>query len=85
MVQDLREAIPGFDGKAEILYASYWQKDWPIYRALPGALTQKTSVENLYNVGDGVAPRAPLGLPGCVESARIVVEDIKQRIKPEAA
>lgn len=85
VVQDLREAIPGFDGKAEILYASYWQKDWPIYRALPGALTQKTSVENLYNVGDGVAPRAPLGLPGCVESARIVVEDIKQRIKPEAA
>jgi len=84
VLQDLREAIPGFDGKAEVLHASYWQKDWPVYRSLPGTLSQKTSVENLYNVGDGVAPHVPLGLPGCVESARIVVDDIKQRIKPEA-
>jgi hypothetical protein len=41
-------------------------------------------VENLYNVGDGVAPLVPLGLPGCAESARIVVADIKQRVKPAA-
>ena len=81
-LQDLREAIPGFDKRAEVLNASYWQKDWPMYRALPGLLSQKTPVENLYNVGDGVAPRVPLGLPGCVESARIVVDDIRQRISP---
>ena len=55
-----------------------------MYRALPGAVGQKTSVENLYNVGDGVAPLVPLGLPGCAESARIVVNDIKQRVKPAA-
>ena len=85
MVQDLREAIPQLDRQAEILHVSYWQKDWPMYRALPGALGQKTSVENLYNVGDGVAPLVPLGLPACAESARIVVEDLRQRIKPEAA
>jgi phytoene dehydrogenase-like protein len=84
MVQDVREAIPGFDREAEILHVSYWQKDWPMYRALPGALGQKTSVENLYNVGDGVAPLVPLGLPACAESARIVVDDIKQRVKPAA-
>ena len=84
MVQDVREAIPGFDKDAEILHVSYWQKDWPMYRALPGSLGQKTSVENLYNVGDGVAPLVALGLPGCAESARIVVDDIKQRIKPAA-
>ncbi len=85
VVQDLRDAIPQFDREAEILHVSYWQKDWPMYRALPGALTQKTPIENLYNVGDGVAPLVPLGLPGCAETARIVVEDIKQRIKPAAA
>ncbi|MCX6000873.1 MAG: FAD-dependent oxidoreductase, partial [Chloroflexi bacterium] len=85
VVQDLREAIPQFDREAEILLASYWQKEWPMYRALPGALTQKTSIENLYNVGDGVAPLAPLGLPACAETARIVAKDILQRIKPEAA
>ncbi len=84
IVEDLRQAIPGFDSKAEILHVSYWQKDWPMYRALPGALTQKTPVENLYNVGDGVAPLVPLGLPACAETARIVVADIKQRLKPAA-
>jgi len=85
VVQDLREAIPQFDREAEIVHVSYWQKDWPMYRALPGALAQKTSVENLYNVGDGVAPLVPLGLPACAQSARIVVEDIRQRTKPAAA
>ena len=85
VVQDIRDSIPQFDREAEILHVSYWQKDWPMYRAMPGALTQKTSVENLYNVGDGVAPLVPLGLPACAETARIVVEDIKQRIKPAAA
>ncbi len=84
IVEDLRQAIPEFDSKAEILHVSYWQKDWPMYRALPGALTQKTPVENLYNVGDGVAPLVPLGLPACAETARIVVADIKQRLKPAA-
>ena len=84
IVGDLKEAIPGFDSRAEILHVSYWQKDWPMYRALPGALTQKTPIENLYNVGDGVAPLVPLGLPACAETARIVVADIKQRLKPAA-
>jgi phytoene dehydrogenase-like protein len=85
VVQDLREAIPRFDREAEILHVSYWQKDWPMYRALPGVISQKTPIENLYNVGDGVAPLVPLGLPGCAQSARMVVDDIKQRIKPDAA
>ena len=60
------------------------EKEWPMYRALPGMIGQKTSVENLYNVGDGVMPPVPLGLPGCAASARIVVDDIKQRVKPAA-
>lgn len=84
LVQDMREAIPGFDRDAEVLHVSYWQKEWPMYRALPGALGQKTPVENLYNVGDGVSPLVPLGLPGCAASARIVVDDIKARVRPGA-
>lgn len=83
MVQDLRDVIPNFDRDGEILHVSYWQKDWPMYRAMPGALIQKTPVENLYNVGDGVAPLVPLGLPACAETAQIVASDIKQRIKPD--
>ncbi len=82
-LQDLREAIPGFDSKAEVLHASYWQKDWPMYRALPGAISQKTPIENLYNVGDGVAPLVPLGLPACAHTAKIVASDIKQRLRPQ--
>jgi len=85
MIQDLRDNVPRFDREGEILHISYWQGEWPIYRALPGSLSQKTPVENLYNVGDGVAPLVPIGLPGCAASARIVAEDVKQRIKPEAA
>lgn len=85
VVQDLKETIPQFEKEAEIVHVSYWQKDWPMYRALPGAISQKTSVENLYNVGDGVAPLVPLGLPACAETARIVAEDVKRRIKPDEA
>jgi len=84
VIQDLRDNLPRFDREAEVFHTSYWQRDWPIYRALPGLLPQKTSIENLYNVGDGVAPLVSLGLPGCAESARIVVEEVKQRIKPGA-
>ena len=85
IIQDLRDNLPRFDREAEVLHVSCFQRDWPSYHALPGSnLPQKTSVENLYNVGDGVAPSGQTGLAGPAESARIVAEDIKQRIKPGA-
>jgi len=83
MLQDLRDNMPGFDEHAEILIASYFREDWPGYHSWPGYdLSQKTSVENLYNVGDGVKPPGWIGLGACAKSAEIVVEDIKLRFQP---
>jgi len=83
MIQDLRDNIPGFDEHAEILVASYYRGEWPGYHSWPGCdLPQKTSIENLYNVGDGVKPPGWIGLGACARSAEIAVEDIKLRVKP---
>jgi phytoene dehydrogenase-like protein len=44
-------------------------------------MSQKTSIENLYNVGDAVIPGGYVGGSGAAESARVVVEDIQARLK----
>jgi phytoene dehydrogenase-like protein len=83
-IEDLREHVPGFDKYAEILNTScFFNEDWPGYRNLAGYYPpQKTPIENLYNVGDGVAPFGECGTPGAALTARIVTEDLKSRIKP---
>jgi len=81
IVQELRDNIPDFDNKAEILTVSYFRGNCPGYFSWPGYdMPQKTSIENLYNVGDGVKPPGWIGLPACARSAELVVEDIKLRI-----
>jgi len=82
-IEDLRENLPGFDKDAEVLHiACMFNPDWPGYRNLSGYyLPQKTPIENLYNVGDGV-PFFPEG-PYAVTTSRPVVDDLKNRIKPE--
>ncbi len=83
IIQELRDNIPGFDSRAEILTVSYFRGDCPGYFSWPGYdMPQKTSIENLYNVGDGVKPAGWLGLPACARSAELVADDIKLRIKP---
>lgn len=83
MLQDLRDNIPGFDQHAEVLVASYFRGECPGYHSWPGYdMPQKTSIENLYNVGDGVKPAGWIGLGACALSAEIAVEDIKLRVKP---
>lgn len=83
LIQDVRDNMPGFDEHAEILVTSYFRDDWPGYHSWTGYdLPQKTSVENLYNVGDGVKPPGWMGLGACAKSAEIVVEDIKLRVQP---
>lgn len=80
--QDLRENLPHFD-KAEILTVRTYHGAWPAYRAWPGYdMPQRTSIENLYNVGDGAKPSGWAGLPASAESARMAVADVKRRIKP---
>jgi len=86
IIEDLREHLPGLDRHGEILNISCHQGDWPAYRILPHYwLTQKTPVENLYNVGDGVAPVGWAASTGAALSARIVVEDLTKRFKPGEA
>jgi phytoene desaturase len=83
LLQDLRDNIPRFDERAEILVASYFRGECPGYHSWPGYdLPQKTSIENLYNVGDGVKPPGWIGLGACARSAEIAVDDIKLRVKP---
>ena len=86
-IEDLREHVPGFDKYAEVLNTScFFNEDWPGYRNLAGYYPpQKTPIENLYNVGDGVAPFGQCGTPGAALTARMVTEDLKSRIKPEEA
>lgn len=86
-MEDLREHIPGFDKHAEVVNVSCFLKpDWPGYRNLAGYYPpQKTPIENLYNVGDGVSPFGYCGTPGATITARMVTEDIFNRIKPSQA
>ena len=86
-LQDLWEIFPGAEKYTEILKLStYYGDDWPFIRSRPGYdLPQKTPVENLYNVGDGVKPPGWVATTAAAESARIVVEDVKQRFKPGEA
>ncbi len=82
---DLRELVKGYEKYGgEILHVGYWLKGWPMAHTCAGHyFYQKTSVENLYNVGDGAVPPGHIaGLEGCAMSARVVVEDLKKRMKP---
>ncbi|MEA1959294.1 MAG: NAD(P)/FAD-dependent oxidoreductase [Chloroflexota bacterium] len=82
IVAELKQEIPDFDKRAEMLMVSYFRGDAPGYHSWPGLdMPQKTPIVNLYNVGDGVKPAGWLGLPACAKSAEMVVEDIKWRVK----
>ena len=86
IMEDLREHLTGLDRYGEILNISCHHGDWPAYRTLPHYwVSQKTPVENLYNVGDSMAPVGWLGSGGAGLSARIVVDDLKTRFKPGEA
>ncbi|UCG83504.1 MAG: NAD(P)/FAD-dependent oxidoreductase [Dehalococcoidia bacterium] len=83
-LQDLKETFPDFDKcGGKILVARNFCGDWPFYGTWPGdCLTQKTPIENLYNVGDAVIPGGWVGGSGAAASAAVVVDDIKARVKP---
>ena len=85
-ITDLREQIPDFDRVAEILNIScFFNREWPCARNVPGYYpSQKTPIENLYNIGDGVIPYGEAGTPGSALTARIVTEDIQTRFQPGA-
>jgi len=76
-VQDLRDQFKGFDDKARILSIRVMRGDWPAQRSIAGLdLPRETSLENLWNVGDGVREYASGGIQACAESAKLVVDRI---------
>jgi phytoene desaturase len=85
-IDDLKEICPDYDKYVdEILHVAYFiRQSWPMYHSYDGHSlpSQKTSVQNLYNVGDAVFAPGKVGQPGAAMSGRMVAEDIEQRIKP---
>jgi len=80
-LQDLKDLIPDFERRARILTAGFYHGRWPGMHCWPGSdLPQKTPIENLYNVGDGVKPAGTTGLPSAAASALAAVEDIEMRM-----
>jgi phytoene dehydrogenase-like protein len=74
---DLRDQFKGFDEKARILSIRVMRGDWPAQRSVAGLdLPRETSLENLWNVGDGVREYANGGIQACAESGKLVVERI---------
>ncbi len=83
LLADLKEVVPGVETEGKLHLVSTFDREWGVYRTWQGYdLPQKTSIENLYNVGDSVKLPGCPGLEGCAETARVVVEDLENRIKP---
>jgi phytoene dehydrogenase-like protein len=82
--QDLAEIFPGFQNRSEILRIDVRNIDdeWPAYHVFPGQeLPLKTSIGNLYLVGDAVKRPGLMGLPGCAQTALDVAELVKREVK----
>jgi phytoene dehydrogenase-like protein len=80
VIEDLREIIPDFDARCDILTKTCYRDKWPGFRTRPGApLPIQTPVENLYNVGDSVCPRGYAGSMGAAHSAQLVRDQIRAR------
>ncbi|WP_405138646.1 phytoene desaturase family protein [Nocardia sp. NBC_01388] len=77
LLQDLRDEIEGFD-EARILSINVTRDGWPPQRAVAGFdLPHDTPIANLWNVGDAVKEYANGGTTACAETAKIVVDKIR--------
>jgi len=75
---DVEENFPIIKKSGELLFAATHHGEWPSMRRWPGYPTPvQTSVENLYNVGDGCMPPGTVGIEASALSARQVANDIK--------
>jgi phytoene dehydrogenase-like protein len=76
-LDDLRDNFDRFDERARILSIRVMRGDWPAQRSIAGLdLPRETSLENLFNVGDGVREYANGGVQACAESARLAVDTV---------
>ncbi|MDT5282720.1 MAG: phytoene desaturase [Mycobacterium sp.] len=77
LLQDLRDAIDGFDQRARILNIAVTRDGWPPQRAVAGFdLPRDTPFTGLWNVGDAVKEYANGGTTACAETAELVVDEI---------
>ena len=83
-MQDLEDVFPDFkESGGELLLRRNFCGEWPCTRSWQGYdAGQETSVNNLYNVGDGVKPQGWIVGAGAAESGRIVAQMIMGKIKP---
>lgn len=80
-LDDLRDQIKGFDQRARILSVRVMRGDWPAQRSIAGLdLPRETTLDNLWNVGDGVREYANGGVQACAESAQLAVEAALARL-----
>jgi phytoene desaturase len=79
-LEDLRDEFEGFDELARILSIRVMRGEWPAQRSVAGLdLPRETTLENLWNVGDGVRTYANGGVQACAETAKLVVEQVLAR------
>ena len=82
-LDDLRQEIKDFDRRARILSVRVMRGDWPAQRSIAGLdLPRETTLDNLWNVGDGVREYANGGVQACAESAKLAVEQVLDRFGP---
>ncbi len=75
---DIQDNFPPFR-EADVLMVGTHHGEWPAMRRWPGyPMPIRTSVENLYNVGDGCMPRGKVGIEACAASAKQVADEIIQ-------
>jgi phytoene dehydrogenase-like protein len=75
--QDLRDNFERFDDRAEVLSIKVMRGDWPAQRSVAGLdLPRATTLENLWNVGDGVREYANGGIQACAESGKLAVDEV---------
>ncbi len=83
-LEDASRLFPDLEDKgAKVVSLHDYRGEWPWLRAPQGIeIGQKTSIQNLYNVGDGVSPGGYSGGDGAAQSAKTVVQSIKDTLKP---
>jgi phytoene dehydrogenase-like protein len=76
-LQDLRDNFDEFDRRAQILSIRVMRDGWPAQRSIAGLdLPRETTLENLFNVGDGVREYASGGIQACAESGRLAANRV---------
>jgi hypothetical protein len=78
-IEDIKALYPKSFKDEKILLIQTYSKERPSYRCIPGTgLETKSSVENLYLVGDGCSPSGYLGGEACAQSAKQVADHIRR-------